>query len=205
VVFVVGLPLGAAGLGARADDAALVVPVVLHLPRPLDDAGRERIRVFREAYAPHGICFSISTRELPEAHWHLRTIRERHALRSRLVARRFNVFLVDSADDPSPSESTRRAAERAGFEPSGELAGAHIPAAGAHPATYAFVTSRGSGLSIAHETGHFLGAGHHADPENIMSYAPSRHCFDEAQARVFRARARRLVRTREIERASCDE
>lgn len=199
------LPLCAVGLGARADEAPLVVPVVLHVPRPLDEAGRERIRVFRRAYAPHGICFAVTTRELPEAHWHLRTIRDRHALRRSLVARRFNVFLVDRADDPSPSQSTRRAAERAGFEPSGELAGAHIRAAGAHPATYAFVSSRGSGLSIAHETGHFLGAGHHRDPDNIMSYSPTRHRFDEAQARVFRARARRYLRTGELERASCDE
>lgn len=67
------------------------------------------------------------------------------------------------------------------------------------------MSSRGSGLSIAHETGHFLGAGHHRDPDNIMSYSPTRHRFDEAQARVFRARARRYLRTGELERASCDE
>lgn len=190
---------------SRGDEAAIVVPLVLHVPRPLDERGHARLRVLRQAYGPHGICFATQVRALPERHWHLRTIRDRHALRALLVARRFNVFLVDRADDPAPSASTLRAAARAGFEPTGELAGAHIRARGEHPGTFALVTSRGSGLSIAHEIGHFLGAGHHADPTNIMSYGRDRQRFDEAQARVFRARARRFLRAGELARgASCD-
>jgi hypothetical protein len=56
------------------------------------------------------------------------------------------------------------------------------------------ITQRGSGLSIAHEVGHFLGAGHSPDPANIMSYAAERHCFDARQVRVLRARASRALR-----------
>lgn len=190
---------------SQAEEPVIVVPIALHLPRPLDAAGEVRLEAFREAYRPHGICFAIERETLPEAHWHLRDIRARHALRARLVARRFNVFLVDRADDPRPSASTIRAAARAGFAPTGELSGAHIPAAGRMPATYAFVTQRGSGLSIAHEVGHFLGAGHSADPTNIMSYAAERHRFDAHQVRVFRARAARAIRRGELVRGEpCD-
>ena len=41
---------------------------------------------------------------------------------------------------------------------------------------------------------HFLGAPHHPDPENIMSYGRDRHRFDDRQVEAFRATARRFAR-----------
>jgi hypothetical protein len=204
VVLLAGM-LDASTSSSRADEPMLVIPLAVHVTRVGDAGDEARIAVFREAYRPHGICFAVRREPLPEARWHLRDIRARHALRARLVPRRFNVFLVDRADDPRPSASTVRAAARAGFVPGGELSGAHVPATGHRPATFAFVTRRGSGLSIAHEVGHFLGAGHSADPTNLMSYAPERHRFDARQVRVFRARAARAIRRGDVTRGEpCD-
>lgn len=202
-----GSALAALPAAATDDGSVIALPLAIHAPGGALDAPREALLAgLAEAYAPHGICFVPSMHPLPEESRELRTIRERHALRALLVPRAANAFMVDRAFDPRPSASTRRTAARAGFEPSGLLGGAHIPAEGRHPATYVLVTRGGSSSALAHELGHFLGAGHHPDPTNIMSYGAHRDRFDAAQVRVFRARARRYVARGEltrVEQARC--
>ena len=80
----------------------------------------------------------------------------------------------------------------------GRLSGAHIPADDRRPATYILVSRASSPLSLAHELGHFLGAAHHPDPENIMSYGRERRRFSPRQIRVFVARATRMARRRTL-------
>jgi hypothetical protein len=197
-------PLGRGTAAARDhdDDALLALPLALHVPGAAeDDHARALLDALARAYGPHGICFVPTLHALPDDRRELRTIRERRALRALLVPRAANALLVDRMHDPHPSESTRRTAARHGFEPTGLLGGAHVPAAAGHrPATYVIVTRDGGPLTLAHELGHFLGAGHHPDPANIMSYGRDRRAFDAAQVRVFRARARRALARHELSR-----
>lgn len=177
----------------------ITLPVVLHVLEGADEARvTALLDTTREAYAPAGIELVITRRVLAEERRWLHTIRDRRSLSRLLVPHAINVFLVDHADDPHPSESTRRTAERVGATPSGHLGGAHIPAAGHHPGTYVIVTGDGTRYTLAHELGHVLGAGHSADPESIMSYARERHRFEDRLLPVFRARALRYLRTREL-------
>jgi hypothetical protein len=191
---------------ATDDGAMIALPLVLHTPTgALDDHTRDLLTHVIEAYAPHGLCFVVSYRTLAEAQRVLHTIRERRALHRAMVDRAANAFLVDRAHDPNPSASTVRTAATHGFAPSGLLGGAHVPARGHRPGTYVFVTRDARGYALAHELGHFLGAGHHADPENIMGYSRTRHRFDDSQARVFRARARRYIARHDVDRVSTQD
>ncbi len=146
-------------------------------------------------FAPADIGLSYEARRLPEGWAELETIRQRRQLKRFLVPGRINVFVVGVIHDRHASRATRRAAARAGFEPSGRLAGAHIPAEGRRPGTYVIISaSHGSGMSLTHELGHFFGVAHHRDPENIMSYGRRRSRFDETQLGTFRRKARKLRR-----------
>jgi hypothetical protein len=170
------------------------LPVVLHVLEGADEARvAALVDTMGEAYAPAGIVFVVTRTPLAEERRWLHTIRERRSLARLLVPHVINVFLVDHADDPHPSESTRRTAEAASSTPSGHLGGAHVPAPGHHPSTYVIVTFDGSRSTLAHEMGHVLGAGHSVDPESIMSYGRDRHRFEDRLLTHFRARARRLV------------
>ena len=177
------------------------LPLVLHVA--IDD-GRpvateawlgEAISLANGHFAEAGVSFGERERRtLPEGFATLATIRDRHRLKRFLVPRAINVFVVDRIDDPVPSEATRRAAARQGFEPTGRLGGAHVRAPRHSPGTYMIVSRRSAPLVVTHELGHFLGAPHHADPENIMSYGRERSRFDERQRAAFRTFARRHVR-----------
>lgn len=150
-----------------------------------------------EHFAPAGIGFDLErVHAMPADSAVLRTISDRHRLRPHLVDRQINVFVVSRIEDPHASRATRRQAERQGIELSGRLGGAHIPARGRRPETYLIVNAGPSSISLTHELGHFFGAGHHADPTNIMSYGRNRVRFDERQIRAFRHYGRRYVRQR---------
>jgi hypothetical protein len=200
-VLAAGWPIARA---VATDDAIYALPLVAHVPggEPSEHA-RGLLETLREAYAPHGICFEVSFRSLPEERRVLHTIPDRRSLSRLFAPRTLNAFFVDRAHDPNPSESTVRTAARAGFEPTGLLGGAHIPARGHRPGTYVIVTRDSSRFALAHEVGPFLGAPHHPDPTNIMSYGRDRRVFDPEQVRVFRARARRYLHRRELDRATC--
>lgn len=188
---------------ARADPPRVALPVVLHVAGGApDDYVRTLLAAAHEAYATSGICIVPSFRALPDASRELRTIRDRHTLKRLLVPGAVNVFLVDHALDPHPSASTQRAAERVARPLTGRLGGAHIPAPSARPRTYIIVTRDAQRFTLAHELGHLLGAGHHRDPANIMSYGADRHTFDAAQLRTFFSRARALVARHDVARVN---
>ncbi|MEM9189316.1 MAG: hypothetical protein AAGF12_09075 [Myxococcota bacterium] len=133
-------------------------------------------------------------RQLPDGNAVLETISDRRSLARFLRPRVINVFVVREILDEVPSEATIRAAGWQGFRPTGRLSGAHIPTA-QPPGTYILLTARASATSLAHELGHFFGAGHHRDPENIMSYGAGRSRFSDRQLRAFRMFARRYARS----------
>ena len=187
---------------ADAPDAAPLIelPLALHLAEDVPDAEVEGwLRAVNALYADAGVRFTLAERHaLPEAHRTLRNNRARHRLKRFLRPRRIDIFVVDAIHDPWPSAATRRAAARVGREPSGRLGGAHILAPGHRPDRYAIVLRRALPLALAHELGHVLGAPHHRDPRNVMSYGADRCCFDDAQRAQFRRRARALHRRRDV-------
>jgi hypothetical protein len=180
-------------------------PIVFHVATRdgamiVDEAFvQDWLAVANAHFAPAGIALAPELRPLPEGWATLRRIRERRQLKRFLVPRRINIFLVDEILDPVASKATRRAAARAGFEPSGRLAGAHIEADGHRPRTYVILSAQGgSALSLTHELGHFFGVAHHADPNNIMSYGATRQHFDERQLKAFHRKALRYRRTGDL-------
>jgi hypothetical protein len=191
------------GEGPPAEPIA-PLPVVFHVAA--DEAGvavaagRDLAQSLRDAndhFAAAGLGFRrVQTLLLPPGTALLRTVRERRALRRELVRQAINVFVFGAILDPHPSEATRRAAARIGRAPTGRLAGGHIPAPGHRPPTYIILSRQSGPLALAHELGHFLGAPHHRDPENIMSYGPERHRFDAWQLTTFRRRAKTALRRR---------
>jgi len=196
-ILCIALALASGHSLARADEV-VALPVVFHgaeLDVATADAWLQRVN---EPFAAAGVRFvrerlhAIDTRRLPDN-------RARHRLKQHFVERRVNVFVVDEIRDPWPSQATRRAAALAGREASGYLGGAHIRTRARTPNTYVIVLRRAIPYgALTHELGHFLGAPHHPDPENIMSYGRDRHRFDEVQIATFRRRARRLLRRHEI-------
>lgn len=154
-------------------------------------------------FAAAGVAFSVgSRRTLPASFNTVGSIRERLRLRRFFVPRVINIMVADRVLDPHPSRSTRRAARRMGFSPSGELAGAHIlTRRKTNPATFILVARGSDALTLTHELGHFFWCPHHRDSDNIMSYGHARHSFDARQLRAIRTWARRY-RRRGLRRAS---
>ncbi|MDD9933145.1 MAG: hypothetical protein OXT09_06055 [Myxococcales bacterium] len=201
-----GLPAALTPPAPTITDPVGRFPVVLHVA--VDDDGApvldeaaiaDWFRVAQGHFAPAGIELAPEARPLP-AGWHtLESFRDRHRLKRFLVPRRINVFVLGEILDPVASAATERAATRAGFEPSGRLAGAHIESPRHTPATYVILSAKhGSALSLTHELGHFFGVAHHRDPDNIMSYGATRSRFDARQLKTFRSRAKRHRRDRTI-------
>ncbi|MEM9073071.1 MAG: hypothetical protein AAGE52_31490, partial [Myxococcota bacterium] len=91
------------------------------------------------------------------------------------------------------SASMIRAAARVGRVPraGGRLAGATIPVRERTPRRYIIVHDSRSATLLAHEFGHALGAPHHPDPRNIMSYGRGRDQFSERQIERFHRTVRR--------------
>ena len=181
------------------------LPVVLHVATrngaPVLDAGEiaERVALANRHFGAFGICFEVSAEEqLPEEHAVVETIRERHVFRRMVEPEAIHVFIVGEMIDEVPSAATRRAAARVGREPSGRISGANIPLGQRARGTYLLVSAQGTTLTLTHELGHFLGAPHHRDPLNIMSYGADRQRFDEAQGQTFRRTARRFLRARTL-------
>jgi hypothetical protein len=147
-----------------------------------------------------GIAFGVGERHpLPDSFIVLDNIRERRQLRKFFVPRAINIFIVDQILDPNPSAATRRAARWQGRAPSGRLSGAHIPIKGRTPGTYIILARSRSRVSLAHELGHFFGAPHSKDPQNIMSYGSGRVRFSDKQLKIFRIHARRYRRARAVQ------
>ncbi|MEM9071079.1 MAG: hypothetical protein AAGE52_21390 [Myxococcota bacterium] len=181
------------GSGTAHSDATFELPLCVHVAPEVETSELERWVVETNAFfAPAGVQFRIAERR-PLRERVLENNRDRHRLKRYLRERRINVFVVDEIHDPWPSSATRRAAARVGRTPSGRLGGAHIPASGHRPGTYVIAIQQSMPLVLAHELGHVLGAPHHPDPTNVMSYGAHRDHFDEAQLTLFRARARRLI------------
>ncbi len=185
LVFLLG-----AGDGSRRQ---LAFPLVFHVA--VDEAGTpvaspEQLDRLLEVASHHLGAAQIRferwpDRTLPAEHASLDTIRERRALRVFAQPGAINVFVVTSILDPHPSSSTLRAARWLGQRPTGRLAGAHIEAPGLSPDTYILVDRDASPLTLTHELGHFFGAPHHRDPENIMSYGSDRRWFTPEQLDYF--------------------
>lgn len=196
----------AARPAARADAPITRLGLTVHVAR---DASGARVlepealrRWVAEASAPFAdadLAFEVGREHaLDPGSDVLRDNRARHALARHLVPRTINVFVVSRIEDPRPSRATARAAAAQGFAPSGRLSGAHVEVRGRVPGTFVIVKAPSSPTTLSHELGHFFGAGHHPDPENLMSYGRDRRAFDARQIAAFRHFARRYLQRREL-------
>lgn len=188
---------------AQAPEFAVVFHVASTAAgEPVVDADTLRTKLAEAAalFAPAGVAFYIDeVRALPAEHEGIDDIRERRHLRRYLVPRVINIFVAQAIHDPRPSAATVRAAAAQGREPTGWISGAHIPSGGRRrPATYILLSARTGLWSLPHELGHFFGAIHHPDPDNVMSYGFGRRVFDEAQLALFRRRAAQYLRRRDV-------
>jgi len=197
------IAVGVMAAAARAEEAApqpLRLPVVVHMARADGAAlagepeAAQMIEIVNQIYDGSGVCFALAEVREVARDADLVSYRDRRILKKFVVPRAINVFVVRSIKDPSPSDATRRASARVGREPTGWLRGAEIPAVGKRPEVYLLVTLTAGAPTLAHELGHFLGAGHHPDPDNLMSYGSGRNGFDDKQFRTFRAHARGELR-----------
>lgn len=201
--------LGAWAIAPRAgaDQPERVLPLAVHVEEGREAEVDDWVARTNRFYAPAGVRFELrATRALPPAERRLDDNRARHRLARRHVDRHINAFFVDAIRDRWPSRATARAAARVGRTPSGWLGGAHIPKPSRRPGSYVIVLAmrqrpEGVAIGLSHELGHVLGAPHHRDPANIMSYGARRTGFDESQLRLFRQRAGRLLRRRDVIRA----
>jgi len=205
-VLIFALVLPTVGRAQPAVDEARALPIVAHVasesgqPVLSQAALAEWEQTVSALYAGAGLCVRVVERRALPVPATLERIADRRRLARFVVPRRVNVFLVAAILDPVPSASTRRTAARFGFAPTGLLNGAHVPVRDRAPGTYLIVRAGAGPTTLAHELGHLLGAGHHRDPTNLMSYARERVRFDEHQLRTFRSRAARLARTGALER-----
>jgi len=193
--------------GAAADDDGRFA-VVVHLASQDERAARawleQQLATAGRHFERAGVGFAVvEERRLPASFCTVDDIPERIRLRRYLVERAINVVLVDRALDPVPSESTRRAARRAGWPPSGELAGAHILSGtrggrARVPRSFVLVVRDGSEVTLTHELGHFFWLPHDKDPSNIMSYGDDRRRFSERQLKEIRFMASRYRRRKEL-------
>jgi hypothetical protein len=189
--------------GGEPKPFALTVHVASAAPGDSDRRVAAIIGTANAHFAAAGIDFrETERRTLPDSFAVLETQRERHLLKKYFKRNTINVFLLDEIRDPTPSAATRKAAAWQGFEPTGLLAGAHIEYLSQKPRTYIILSRARSSLILAHELGHFFGAGHSKDPSNIMSYGADRQSFDEKQLTTFAWNARRYRRERIL--ASCE-
>ncbi|MCC7000328.1 MAG: hypothetical protein IT370_37360 [Deltaproteobacteria bacterium] len=205
---VVGVSLALTGVanasGTTPPEPDIKLPLVVHVlhgdgvPIASADDIDAMVSVVNRIYADAGICFGVTEVREHAQSADFTTYRERRALKKFVVARAINIFLLRTIKDPSASESTLRALARVNRAPSGWLRGAEIPAKGKRPDVYLLVKLDAGAPTLAHELGHFLGAGHHADPDNLMSYGSGRAWFDARQHRSFRAAARRQLRARTL-------
>lgn len=160
-----------------------------------DQRAAEFIDTANAHFAAAGVSFVESTRDtLPASFAILETQGERHRLKKYFVPNTINLFLLDEIDDPTPSDSTKRAAAWHELPLSGLLAGAHIEYPGRTPGTYIILSRNTEKLTLTHELGHFFGAGHSKDPENIMGYGREKKRFDAKQIQAFQDAARRFRR-----------
>lgn len=197
----------ASASGTTPPEPDIKLPLVVHVLHgdgvPIASAEDidAMVSVVNQIYADAGICFGVTEVRERAQSADFTTFRERRALKKFVVPRAINVFILRTIKDPSPSESTIRATARVGRTPSGWLRGAEIPAKGKRPDVYLLVKLDAGAPTLAHELGHFLGAGHHPDPDNLMSYGSGRSWFDAKQHRSFRAAARRQLRARTLSSA----
>lgn len=202
-VIITALLLLLAPLSGRAQDEPTCEPfaLTLHIASADETGARAKVDAWlslaNQQFAAADVCFAVDAQHgLGTERRTIDDIRERRSLRKSLRPRTINVFVVEEILDPNPSEATRRAASWQGFSPSsGKLSGAHIEADGHTPGTYLLIALSSDKLTLAHELGHFMGVGHHRDPENIMSYGRARTRFADTQLDTFRRRARALRRT----------
>jgi hypothetical protein len=172
---------------------ALTIHIATSTPKDSDERVAAIVATANEHFAAAGISFFEHERTvLPASFAILETQGERHRLKKYFKRNTINVFLLDEIRDPTPSDSTKKAAAWQGFQPSGLLAGAHIENVSQSPKTYIIMSRHGSGLILTHELGHFFGAGHSPDPSNIMSYGANRQSFDEKQTATFASNAKRF-------------
>lgn len=171
----------------------LTIHIATTIPKDSDQLITEYIHTANKHFAAAGISFIESARNiLPKSFAILETQQERHRLKKYFVPNTINIFLLDEIDDPTPSDSTKKAAGWQGLSLTGLLAGAHIEYKGQKPGTYIILSRNSSNLILTHELGHFFGAGHAKNPTNIMSYGSDRLRFDETQQRTFQSVAKRF-------------
>ena len=176
---------------------ALTIHIATSTPKDSDERVAAFIATANSKFAAAGIAFYEKERTvLPASFAILETQGERHRLKRYFKRNTINIFLLDEIRDPTPSESTKKAAAWQGFQPSGLLAGAHIEYLSETPKTYIIMSRHGSGLILTHELGHFFGSGHSPDPSNIMSYSADRQGFNEKQIATFTSNAQRFRKQR---------
>lgn len=196
---------------AQDKDKSTIRPfeVMLHVasadPEETNAWFDKQLALANQHFAPAGVAFQVAERKiLPASFNTVDNIRERIALQRHFVNHYINIFVVDEILDPWPSKSTKKAAKRAGIQPSKKLAGAHIRVRGKKkriPGTYVLVCPCGE-LVLTHELGHFFWLPHHRkDNSNIMGYGTTQGTFTDKQLKNIRAwgriyRARRSVRSR---------
>lgn len=190
---------------AAVDDARTADAFAITLHVATEDVEHARAHWERSlakantAFGPAGFRFYVAERrDLPQSRATLDNLPERHGLKRRLVRGTINVFVVDVIRDPRPSRSAARALTKMGRRPKRRLSGTHIGTKGNVEDAFLVVSLQSDTTTLAHELGHFFGAGHEQDPSNLMGYGHDRRVFDGVQLRAFRRRADQLRSSGEL-------